>query len=136
MIMPDFIEDYLFAPCGMNCLACYVHLKTKKPCDGCLGNDKNKPERCRTCEIKNCCIEKGIQYCFECNEYPCKRIKNLEKSYNKRYGASLIENSRMVKEKRIAYFQQTEAQKWTCQDCGGIISIHDKICSECHKKWI
>lgn len=22
--------------------------------------------------------------CFECSDYPCKRIKNLEKSYNKK----------------------------------------------------
>ena len=23
------------------------------------------------CEIKACCTEKGLNYCFECDEYPC-----------------------------------------------------------------
>jgi hypothetical protein len=24
-----------------------------------------------------------------------------------------------------------EKQKWTCTGCGGVISLHDRACSEC-----
>lgn len=134
MIMPADIGNNMFAPCGMNCMVCYVHLKNKKPCSGCLGDDSDKPDRCKICEIKICAGEKGIIYCYECSGFPCKRIKNLDKSYIKRYQASLIENSNTVKNKGIEFFFKIEKTKWKCLSCNGVISLHDKACSECGKK--
>ena len=97
MKMPtENIDAIMFAPCGMNCKVCYKHCYHKKPCAGCLNSDKNKPEHCRKCKIKDCIKGKGLSYCFECSDYPCKLIKNIEKSYNKRYQASLMENSEFV----------------------------------------
>ena len=94
MKMPtEKIDTAMFASCGMNCLVCYKHCYHKKPCAGCLNSDMGKPEHCRKCKIKDCIKGKGLSYCFECPDYPCKLIKNLEKSYNKRYQASLMENS-------------------------------------------
>lgn len=121
----------MFAPCGMNCKVCYKHCYTKKPCDGCLKSDEGKPEHCRACKIKDCVKEKAITYCFECAEFPCKQIKNLERSYNKRYQASLIEHSRAVQSYGLAEFMKQQKIKYTCI-CGGIISLHDRECSECH----
>ncbi|MCP4135173.1 MAG: DUF3795 domain-containing protein [bacterium] len=134
MKMPEQIEHSMFAPCGINCMACYVHLKKKKPCSGCLSDDIDKPERCKSCAIKSCTQVKGITHCFDCDDFPCKRIKNLEKSYQKRYQVSLVENSLTVKEKGLENFFQTDRERWTCTECGGVISQHDKECSECGKK--
>ena len=131
--MPKRIEDYLFAPCGMNCMVCYVHLKDKNPCNGCLGDDNHKPERCKSCKIKICAQEKGLIYCYECSGFPCKQIKNLEKSYVKRYKTSLIENSRIVQKVGITAFQADEYEKWKCISCSGVISLHDSECSDCKK---
>lgn len=131
MIMPTTIEDHFFAPCGMNCMVCYAHLRNKKPCHGCLGDNENKPESCKKCKIKHCCEGKSISYCFECSEYPCKRIKNLERRYTTRYGESLMNNSLAVKQKGLKRFLQEESAKWTCTACSGVISLHDKTCSEC-----
>lgn len=133
--MPDQIPDFLFAPCGMNCMVCYVHLKDKKPCSGCYGEEKNKPERCKTCKIKNCANEKGFTYCYECSDFPCKVIKNLDKSYKMRYNTSLIDNSLKVQEAGIYSFMAAEKEKWQCIKCSGVISIHDKECSNCKIKY-
>ena len=111
----------MFAPCGMNCKVCYKHCYNKKPCSGCLNSDKGKPEHCRKCKIKDCIKGKSLSYCFECAEYPCKLIKNLEKSYNKRYQASLIENSRFVQGHGLEHFMEQQKIKYTCPKCGGII---------------
>ena len=27
------------------------------------------------CPLRKCCIEKGVTFCYECKEYPCKIIK-------------------------------------------------------------
>lgn len=29
------------------------------------------------CEVKKCCFEKGLRICFECEEFPCSKIKNV-----------------------------------------------------------
>ena len=134
MKMPDIIPEYLFAPCGMNCMVCYVHLKKKRACNGCLGTGDNKPERCKICIIKNCADGKKLKYCYECSEFPCKSIRNLDKSYRKRYAASLIDNSKYVKENGIVKFQVNERGKWTCRKCNGVVSLHDGICTECEEK--
>ena len=118
MKMPtEKIDMAMFAPCGMNCLVCYKHCYHKKPCAGCLNSDMGK----------------GLSYCFECPDYPCKLIKNLEKSYNKRYQASLMENSEFVRQHRLERFMEQQKGKYTCPKCGGIISIHDRECSECQE---
>lgn len=135
MKMPaEPIDAVMFAPCGMNCKVCYKHCYHKKPCEGCLKSDQGKPEHCRKCKIKDCTRDRGLSYCYECPEYPCKQIKYLEKSYRTRYGASLMENSRLVKEKGVAAFMELQKKKFTCPKCGGIISIHDKECSACQWK--
>ena len=133
MKMPNRIENIMFAPCGMNCTVCYKYVgirKSGKPCEGCLKSDEGKPEDCRKCSIKNCAKDKGYVHCFECTGFPCKLIKNLEKSYNKRYNVSLIEISNMARED-LDSFLEKDRQKWTCTKCGGPFSLHDGICSEC-----
>lgn len=136
MRMPLKIDDQMFAPCGMNCMVCYKHCYTKKtrqPCSGCMGTDAGKPKHCRSCKIKDCVQQKELTYCYECSDFPCKLIKNLEKSYNKRYSESFVENSRIVKENDIAFLMTAHRKKYRCTKCGGVISLHDKVCSDCQK---
>lgn len=134
MKMPDRIENIMFAPCGMNCAVCYKHVgirKNGKPCEGCLKGDLGKPEHCRKCNIKSCVQDKGHTHCFKCADFPCKLIKNLERSYIKRYNTSLVEGSKIVNEKGLSAFLEQERQKWICPKCGGAFSLHDGACSEC-----
>ncbi len=51
-----------YAICGLVCALCSY----KCDCTGC---------RCKTddCDVKACCLNKGLNYCFECDEYPCER---------------------------------------------------------------
>lgn len=131
MKMPEVIGSQLFAPCGMNCMVCFTHCSTKKACGGCLGTDESKPGHCRTCLRKNCAAEREISYCYECSDFPCRRIRDLDRSYRKRYGASLIEQSLFVKENGIDLFLKNEWKRYICAVCGGVISLHDHRCSEC-----
>lgn len=100
MKMPEVISSRMVAPCGMNCMVCFTHCSSKKPCGGCMGTDESKPGHCRTCLRKNCAAERGISYCYECCDFPCRRIRDLDRSYRKRYGASLIGQSLYMKGKR------------------------------------
>lgn len=101
------MDALMFAPCGMNCKVCYKHCYHKKPCEGCLKSDVGKPEHCRVCKIKDCVNQKGLSYCFECPEYRTQ-IKSLEKSYNKRYQASLMKNSEFVRTNGLENFMEQQ----------------------------
>jgi hypothetical protein len=131
MKMLDTIPTNLVAPCGMDCLVCYVYLKKKKPCQGCRGQDESKPEHCRKCAIKDCSVTHQVDFCGDCADFPCAIIKRLDKSYKKRYQASLINNAIQLKTMGIIPFLLAEKDKWTCTQCEGVISLHDRFCSDC-----
>ena len=130
----DEIKSNMIAPCGMNCALCIAFHREKKPCAGCLGDNTNKSNSCINCIIKNCDrldIEGQNKYCFTCDEFPCNRMKQLDKRYSKKYGMSMIENLEYIKEYGISKFVKNEKQRWTCQHCGGLISVHRENCLYC-----
>ena len=101
------IDIEMFAPCGMNCTVCYKHCHTRKiqkPCSGCMQENKSKPVHCRKCRIKDCVQLKEITYYYQCGDFPCRLIRNLERSYNSRYKESPVENSEIVKGNGVFYF--------------------------------
>ena len=69
-----------------------------------------------------------------CGFFMSLRGVALEKSYHKRYQASLIENSRFVQAHGLEHFMEQQKAKYTCPKCGGIVSMHDRECSECQEK--
>jgi len=126
-------EEKMIAFCGMNCTYCYAHHKKKKPCLGCRLSDEGKPEHCRKCKIKGCANERAVLFCFDCFDYPCVLIKRLDKSYRTRYSESLINNMKVINEKGMDYYLRFENERLKCPECGGILNIHHKKCSECSK---
>lgn len=131
MKMPDLIHPIFFAPCGVDCMVCYRHLAARNPCPGCRSGEAGKPAHCRKCAIKSCLFEKGLSFCLECAAFPCKAVKNLDRSYRSRYQASLIENSGAVRAQGMRAFLEQERNRFICKSCGGVISLQDHLCSEC-----
>ncbi len=132
--MAEKNQRTMIAPCGMNCEVCYVHLKEKNPCLGCRGQDDLKPEHCRKCAIKDCAVTQDLDFCFHCLSFPCLRIKRLDKGYRERYQVSLIDNAIALKQIGMAQYVREERARWKCAACGGIICLHDRVCSECGKQ--
>jgi len=126
----DGTGDTMLAPCGICCTVCYRHL-AKKPCPGCAAPGDGKPGHWQSCQIRRCAGERGLSHCFLCGEFPCKGVKNLDKSYRMRYHASLVENGYAAKELGTALLLAEQLRRYTCRACGGVISMHDGICSEC-----
>lgn len=134
--MPDNIAGIYIAPCGLNCIACYAHVRAKKQCPGCGVEGPNKPTYCQRCGIRLCAELQGVNFCVECVEFPCQRMKRLNKRYTQRYGIDLIADARRMQSVGMAQFLLDERRRWTCPNCGGILSLHTKICSECGKERI
>ncbi|MCL2718634.1 MAG: DUF3795 domain-containing protein [Lachnospiraceae bacterium] len=65
----------LFAACGLNCGLCpRYYTKGSSRCPGCAGEGFSDVHP--ACGVLSCCQRKGLEYCFLCNEYPCKRYQD------------------------------------------------------------
>ena len=128
----------LIAPCGMNCRLCQRHKRDEKACSGCRGEDSFKMKSCITCRIKTCekIVEGNAKYCFSCENFPCPRLKNLDKRYRSKYGMSMIDNLKAIKSFGIIHFVRAEKQKWTCPECSEMLCVHNPQCLSCGYKWL
>jgi hypothetical protein len=80
------------APCGLDCFNCEVNERNitdalremlsakfgippaKVQCKGCRGQKGDRlglPQ----CETYACAMERDIDFCFECNEFPCPKLQ-------------------------------------------------------------
>jgi hypothetical protein len=127
------MKSSLIASCGMNCGICRGYLREKKKCPGCRGGNENKAFSCVNCNIKNC-IElnkNDLKFCFECEKFPCERIKQMDKRYRTKYNMSTIENLDTIKKFGLREFVKNEKIRWACSRCGEIICVHRGYCDSC-----
>lgn len=127
----------LIAPCGMNCGLCIGYLRKKNPCGGCFKiDDENKPKSCRSCSIANCesLAKTKSGFCYDCEKYPCARLRRLDKRYTVKYGMSMIENLTFVENEGLENFLKNEEVRWTCEVCGNGICVHRENCLICNSR--
>jgi hypothetical protein len=123
----------LIAPCGMNCALCYAYQRTKNHCPGCRVDDVTKAFSCINCRIKNCenFNDENKSFCYECNRFPCERLKHLDKRYRTKYNMSMIENLEYIKNNGLKKFIGYENKRWACKNCGDSICVHKNGCLKC-----
>lgn len=139
----ELIDKQLIAPCGMNCAICSSYLAYKNNitrargkithCKGCRPRNKQCAFLKKQC-IDNLKLLKGkVDFCYECNCFPCDRLKHLDERYQCEFGMSMIENLMNIKEKGIHAFIKNQYKKYKCPKCDGLISTHNKKCFVCDK---
>ncbi|MBY8985745.1 MAG: DUF3795 domain-containing protein [Candidatus Lokiarchaeota archaeon] len=103
-------KERSMAACGLICGTCHIHLAPENPkiakklvedfkgrwenvkpedfnCIGCWGEDDEMWSS--GCEIRKCCIkDKNLNYCYECQEFPCQKLKEWANK-DKKYEAAL-----------------------------------------------
>jgi len=127
----------LIAPCGINCRLCRAYVRDKKACPGCREDGASKSNACVTCQIKNCevRINGKIEYCFDCDQFPCERLIHLDKRYRTKYETSPIDNLINIKNIGIRDFIENENMKWACPECGAMLCMHKPHCLSCGHVW-
>jgi hypothetical protein len=129
----DFSVKYtLAAPCGMYCGFCRDYLARQKDsskgCEGCRIRNKN------CAFIKKDCppIRNGtIHFCFECDTFPCDKLKKLDAMYTRRYGQGMIKSLERIRSVGADAWLAEQRDAWTCPACGGRLCIHDAKCADC-----
>ncbi|MBN2747249.1 MAG: hypothetical protein JXR34_11035 [Bacteroidales bacterium] len=73
-----------------------------------------------------------MKFCSdECEKYPCKRLKNLDKRYRTKYGMSMLDNLENIKSLGIEKFVELEQERWRCSNCGELLCVHRTSCLKC-----
>ena len=89
MMSPERLN--LVAPCGIDCGICELYTcradarlfsvltargipVEKIPCDGCRPIAGRCPIIKEDCETYKCVMEKKVEFCFECSEFPCVKL--------------------------------------------------------------
>ena len=60
------------SPCGMYCIACPKY-EDRSACRVCRVDSRHN-----NCDIYDCCVTMGgMDFCFECDCFPCERLKEF-----------------------------------------------------------
>jgi hypothetical protein len=116
-------DDWLIAPCGMNCGICRAHLRENRPCPGCRHVGPDQPKSRAFCRLKLCEKQKG-PFCFSCEEFPCALLIRLDNRYVERYGMSEIANLEYIRDRGLNDFIAEEESRWISSDC--VLCVHDR----------
>jgi len=126
------------APCGMNCAVCSAHLALKHDvkskgirmpyCEGCRPRDKKCAFLKKRCELL---LNRKVSFCYECDDFPCERLKHIDDRYKTHFHMSFISNLEYIKDNGISKFLHLQQKKWRCPKCGETICCHNGICFNC-----
>lgn len=135
------VDNNLAAPCGIYCGACRQYLLWKKD----LLEERGYKMGCKGCRIrnKNCAFirrdcpalkKKELDYCYECEQFPCQKLQKIDSKYQERYSVNLVENLKRNEEIGVEKWLQEQRELYTCPECGGEICVHDAECYDCGNK--
>ncbi len=135
------------AVCGLFCPACSAFIgSTEEParlqtiannfqvpvekveCKGCR-SDKRGLYCENYCKMTRCAAEKGIDFCYQCQEYPCSDIKTFQALMPHRI--ELWQSQDRIKEVGWERWYAEMVEHYSCPDCGTINSAYDMACRKC-----
>ena len=132
------MKEELIAPCGMDCSVCSNYLALENDvrakgvrmayCKGCRPRDKKCSFLKKRCELL---LNNKVEFCYECEEFPCENLKHIDKRCQTFFRMSLIDNLNYIKEHGLAEFLENQSKKWRCPDCGAVICCHNGLCFSC-----
>lgn len=107
------MENNSLAPYGVICDPCLGFQRTKTKCVGCQADGN------------------PAAACSDCPEYPCRRIKDLNKRHIAKYGENLRQNLESASTSVLTAFMAASRQKWSCPACGQLLCVHTGNCLHC-----
>lgn len=122
----------------MNCAVCSAYLALKYDvkgkgirmpyCEGCRPRNKEcafLKKKCR--QLMN----KEVEFCSECKNFPCERLKRIDGRYRTNFRMSLLDNLEQIRKNRMSTFLKAQENRWQCPKCGETICCHNGICFNC-----
>lgn len=87
---------------------------------------------CRVCNIRKCAIEKNIEHCIDCREYPCNTISEFNKMAfflpHVKYNHTNMEK---IKKDGVDRWLSEQESRWKCPGCNTGFSWYSDRCGNC-----
>lgn len=130
--------------CGLYCGACIILVANQRNevekyadkwtmkaedirCNGC--KTEVKSVYCQNCDIRKCAESKGIEFCFECDEFPCEMLQNFVRDFA-HHRPALI-NLKSIKQNGLDQWLTDQKDRWSCPNCGTPFTWYDSTCRNC-----
>ncbi len=134
--------------CGLNCGACPVGLANEREdentlksmaeqwgvqreevnCTGC--KTQTIAPFCARCEMRVCAREKGLEFCSQCIDFPCRTITAF-KNDKAPHHSPILKNLEEIEKEGIEAWLKKEEKRWSCSGCGARFTWYNETCSEC-----
>jgi hypothetical protein len=145
---PNITPDKnLVSVCGLFCMGCGVYYSTREnnhenlqrlatrmgipveemPCHGC--RTEVRTAFCKNCTMLKCSKQKGVDFCVECNEYPCRDITDFQAKMPHR--VELWKSLARIKEIGWEKWFAEMVDYYTCHECGTVNGWYDFKCRSC-----
>jgi hypothetical protein len=109
-----------YGPCGLYCGACGA-----EDCGGCQSDRID--ETITNCKFRGCTMEKGIDFCCYCDEYPCRELRDfMNDEWPHHWTVEL--NLEFIKEKGVEEWLEAQKKEWSCKACGVETVWYQKEC--------
>ncbi len=136
--------------CGLYCGACPAYVATQEghiaeqaakwqarvddvTCFGCKTTVVSK--YCRSCEIKSCAQERGLESCAECDTFPCTLLISFRDDEWPHHSV-ITQNLEQIAKVGLEQWCAAQAIRWSCAACGQRTMWYDEQCSECDAKLV
>ena len=134
--------------CGLNCGACPVGLANDRGdtgrinamaeewgrlaeelvCGGCK-TDKTAVF-CTDCRMRLCAREKGLEFCVDCDDFPCSTISDFRNDEAPHHSV-VLRNLELIGKLGVKTWLENEARRWSCPECGTRFHWYSETCEEC-----
>lgn len=139
------MEKRLDTYCGLYCGGCEVFLVNQRGlieetakewemdpddlhCNGCKTDITST--FCRNCKIKSCAESKRVEFCYQCNNFPCEIITEFKDDEHPHHSI-VLHNLSQIKEKGINNWIKEQETRWSCPECKEKYSWYEDKCSNC-----
>ena len=132
-------EKWLVSVCGLNCAMCDIYQafhgneRLREEIISWFEKERNeivKPQQIRCqgcresldthwspdCKMMLCAMKKGVQYCFQCVDFPCPTVNEFGSDGTSHHERT-VENSRRMKKIGIEAWIKEQKRKGQCVFC-------------------
>jgi len=131
--------------CGLYCGACPVLIGNEtgklaeiarrwgaKPgdlvCRGCKSGVESV--YCKKCDLKSCAEDKRVEFCCDCDDYPCSKLTDFVDDQHAHHSVVLRNLSR-IKKIGVRNWLTEQKTRWSCPECSTRFTWYDQACAQC-----
>lgn len=85
---------------------------------------------CRNCAIRSCAMNKKVEYCFQCHDYPCQKLVDFRQDRYSHHSV-ILQNLEMIQRLGVENWLSAQEKRWSCPGCRTAFTWYKQKCDNC-----